>query len=104
MSSAGLKESDIDQPPVTMLPAAFLDLQHGSLDSGHFPVNVCHGSVDTLHGPVDTLHGPVDERRGSGSVTGSVTMEDTMRYQLDRLACKRADSGRSDDVMVSMYV
>ena len=90
MSSAGLKEADIDQPPVTMLPAAFLDLQHGSMDGGHFPVNVCHGSVDTLHGPVD-------ERRRSGDVT----MEDTMRYQLDRLASKREDAGRSDDVTVS---
>ncbi|KAI0239940.1 Protein FAM13A [Lamellibrachia satsuma] len=91
---SGLKEAENDQPSVTMLPTAFLDYRHGSLNDRHSPVNIHHGLLDTGHGSLDDRHRSLDTAHGSADVT----MEDTMHHLLDKLACKRQDSGRPDDV------
>ena len=104
MSCVGTKEAENEQNAVTMLPTAFLDYRHGSLDDSHSPMSSHHGLLDTRHGSLDSRHGSLDDRPelvDAAHGSSDATMEDTLHHLLDKLASKRRDAGRPDDVTVS---
>jgi len=87
-----------------MLPTAFLDYRHGSLDDSHSPMSSHLGLLDTRHGSLDSRHGSLDDRPelvDTAHGSSDATMEDTLHHLLDKLGSKRRDAGRPDDVTVS---